>query len=188
MAVSVKQVQSDTEKVMQKSIDAMESDFQSIRTGRASVHLVDRLVVDYHGSPIPLQQLASISVPEPHIIMIRPFDPGTSKTIEKAILASDLKLTPNNDGKVIRLSIPPLTQERRKELAKVVGKRVEEAKVHLRNHRRDAMETLKKLEDDDAISEDEHKRANKDIESLMHRLTVKIDEIGKRKETEILEI
>jgi len=188
MADTVKQVHNDTDKAMQKSIDSMEIDFQSVRTGRASVHLVDKLTVDYHGSDVPLLQLASISVPEPQMIMIRPYDPTTLKTIERAILASDLKLTPNNDGKVIRLNIPPLTQERRKELAKLVAKRVEEAKVALRNHRREAMEHLKKLEDDKVIPEDEHKRAKQDIENLMHRYTAKADELGTRKEKEILEM
>lgn len=188
MADSIKQVHSDCEKAMQKSIDAMEVDFQSIRTGRASTHLLDRVMVDYHGSPVSLQQLASVSVPEAQVIMIRPYDPSTLKAIEKAILTSDLKLTPNNDGKVVRLNIPPLTQERRKELAKLVSRRVEEAKVALRNHRREAMERLKKLEDDDVISEDEHKRAQKDIENLVHKFIAKADEAGKRKESEILEI
>lgn len=173
---------------MQKSIDAMEVDFQSIRTGRASAHLLDRVMVDYHGSPVPLQQLASISTPEAQVILIRPYDPTTLKAIEKAILASDLKLTPTNDGKVVRLNIPPLTQERRKELAKIVSRRVEEAKVALRTHRREAMERLKKLEDDDLISEDEHKRAQKEIENLVHRFMAKADEAGKRKENEILEM
>ena len=145
-------------------------------------------MVDYHGSPVALQQLASVSVPEAQTIMIRPYDPSTLKAIEKAILSSDLKLTPNNDGKVVRLNIPPLTQDRRKELARLVSRRVEEAKVALRNHRRDAMERLKKLEDDDVISEDEHKRAQKDIENLVHKFMARADEAGKRKESEILEI
>ena len=188
MADSTKQVHADSEKAMQKSIDSMETDFQSIRTGRASTHLLDRLMVDYHGTPVSLQQLASVSVPEAQIIMIRPYDPSTLKAIEKSILASDLKLTPNNDGKVVRLHIPPLTQERRKELAKVVGKRIEEAKVALRNHRREAMERLKKLEDGDVISEDEHKRAQKEVEALVHKYSAKADELGKRKEGEILEM
>ena len=188
MADSTKLVHADAEKAMQKSIESMEVDFQAIRTGRASVHLLDRIMVDYHGTPVSLQQLASVSTPEAQLILIRPYDPSVAKAIEKAILASDLKLTPNNDGKVVRLNIPPLTQERRKELAKVVGKRVEEAKVALRNHRREAMERLKKLEDDDIISEDEHKRAQKEIEGLVHKFTAKADESGKRKEGEILEI
>ncbi len=188
MVDSIKQVHSDCEKAMQRSIDAMEVDFQSIRTGRASTHLLDRVMVEYHGSPVSLQQLASVSVPEAQVIMIRPYDPTTLKAIEKAILASELKLTPQNDGKVLRLNIPPLTQERRKELAKLVSRRVEEAKAGLRMHRRKAIEHLKKLEDDGTISEDEHKRAQKEIENLVHKFMVKADEAGKRKENEILEM
>jgi ribosome recycling factor len=188
MADNVKQTLQDVEKAMQKSIDSMESDFQTIRTGRASPHLVDKVMVDYHGSPVSLLQLAAVSVPEPQLIVIRPYDPTTLKAIEKAILASDLKLTPNNDGKVVRLNIPPLTQERRKELAKVVGRRIEEAKVGLRNHRREGMEHLKKMEDASKISEDEHKRAKQDLEALVHRYTAKADELGSRKEAEILEM
>jgi ribosome recycling factor len=188
MADDIKRIMLDTEKAMQKSIDAMDADFQSIRTGRASTHLVDKLQVEYHGAHVPLQQLASISVPEPQMIMIRPFDPGALKLIEKAIQVSDLKLNPNNDGKVVRLVIPPLTQERRKELAKVVSRRVEEAKVALRNVRRDSMDKLKSLEDNDVINEDEHKRGKQDLENLIHRFSTKADELGQRKEKEILEM
>jgi ribosome recycling factor len=188
MADDIKRIIHDSEKVMQKSIDAMDADFQSIRTGRASPHLVDKLTVEYHGAHVPLQQLASVSVPEAQIIMIRPYDPGTLKLIEKAIQASDIKLTPTNDGKVVRLVIPPLTQERRKELAKVVSRRVEEAKVSLRNLRRDSMEKLKELEDKDIIGEDEHKRGKQELENLTHRFSAKADELGGRKEKEILEM
>jgi len=188
MADDVKRILSDTEKVMQKAIDAMEGDFASIRTGRASPHLVDKLQVDYHGTHVPLQQLASISAPEAQKLMIRPYDPGTLKLIEKAIQASDINLTPTNDGKVVILSIPPLTQERRKELAKVVSKRVEETKVALRNHRREGMEKLKGMEDDDKINEDQHKRGKQDLESLIHKYSAKADELGGRKEKEILEM
>jgi ribosome recycling factor len=188
MADDIKRITSDTEKVMQKALDVMEADFASIRTGRASPHLVDKVQVDYHGTHVPLQQLASVSTPEAQVLMIRPFDPGSLKLIEKAIQASDIKLTPNNDGKVIRLIIPPLTQERRKELAKLVSKRVEEAKVALRNVRRDHMDKLKTLEDKDVISEDEHKRGKQDLENLIHRFSAKADELGARKEKEILEM
>ncbi|MCL5997673.1 MAG: ribosome recycling factor [Chloroflexi bacterium] len=188
MADDMKRMMLDTEKAMQKSIDAMDNDFQSIRTGRASTHLVDKLQVEYHGAHVPLQQLASISVPEPQVIMIRPYDPGALKLIEKAIQLSDLRLTPNNDGKIVRLVIPPLTQERRKELAKLVSKRVEEAKVALRNVRRESMEKLKGFEDKDIISEDEHKRGKQDLENLIHRFSAKADELGQRKEKEILEM
>ncbi len=188
MADEIKRILSDTEKTMQKTLDAMEGDFASIRTGRASPHLVDKLQVDYHGTHVPLQQLASISTPEAQKLMIRPYDPGTLKLIEKSIQASDINLTPTNDGKVIMLTIPPLTQERRKELAKVVSRRVEEAKVSLRNHRRESMEKLKSLEDDDQINEDQHKRGKQDLENLIHKYSAKADELGGRKEKEILEM
>lgn len=188
MADEIKRVITETEKDMQKSLDSMEADFAAVRTGRASPHLVDKVTVDYHGTYVPLQQLATISVPEAQIIMIRPFDPSTVKMIEKAIQASDLNLTPTDDGKVIRLTIPPLTQERRKELAKIISKRVEEAKVSLRNHRREGMEKYKGLEDKAVISEDQHKRAKQDVEALMKRFAGKADELGARKEREILEM
>ena len=128
---------------MERSIDSMESDFQAIRTGRASPALVEKLPVGAAGSHVPLLQLATITVPEAQTIQIKPFDPTTLKIIEKAITVSDLKLTPNNDGKVIRLNIPPLTQERRKDITKLVHRRLEEAKVSIRNHRRDGMDMLK---------------------------------------------
>jgi ribosome recycling factor len=188
MADDIKRIISDTDKAMQKSIDAMEVDFLSYRTGRASAHLLDKVQVDYHGTHVPLQSLATVSTPEAQVIMIRPFDPGTLKLIEKAIQASDIKLTPTNDGKVVRLVVPPLTQERRKELAKLVSKRVEEAKVALRTHRHENLDKLKKLEDKKLISEDEHKRAQKELENLIHRFTAKADELGGRKEKEILEM
>ena len=188
MADETKRVITETEKDMQKSLDSMDADFASIRTGRASPHLVDKVVVDYHGTHVPLQQLASVSVPEPQIILIRPFDPGTVKLIEKAIQASDLKLTPTDDGKVIRLIIPPLTQERRKDLVKVIAKRIEEAKVSLRNHRREGMEKLKTLEDKDIINEDQHKRGKTDVDALVHRFSAKADEMGSRKEKEVMDM
>jgi ribosome recycling factor len=188
MADEVKGVLKDIEKEMERSVEAMESDFQSVRTGRASPALVEKLPVEYYGSHVPLQQLATINVPEPQVIMIKPFDPTTLKVIEKAITVSDIRLTPNNDGKVIRLNIPPLTQERRKEIAKIVHKRIEEAKVSIRNHRRDGMEMLKEYEDEDIINEDDHKRGKQEIENLTHRFTAKADELGARKEREIMEM
>jgi ribosome recycling factor len=188
MADEVKGVLKDIEKEMEKSVEAMEADFQTIRTGRASPALVEKLPVEYYGSHVPLQQLATINVPEPQVIMIKPFDPTTLKVIEKAITVSDIKLTPNNDGKVIRLNIPPLTQERRKEIAKLVHRRIEEAKVSIRNHRRDGMEMLKDYEDEDIINEDDHKRGKQEIETLTHRFTAKADELGVRKEREIMEM
>jgi ribosome recycling factor len=188
MADEVKGVLKDIEREMDKSIESMELDFQSIRTGRASPALVERLHVEYYGSHVPLQQLATITVPEPQVIMIKPFDPTTLKVIEKAISVSDLKLTPNNDGKVVRLNIPPLTEERRREIAKVVHRRVEEAKVSIRNHRRVGMDMLKEFEDKGVINEDDHKRGKQDLENLTHRFTAKADEFGARKEREIMEM
>ncbi len=188
MADEVKSVLKDIEKEMERSIESMESDFQSIRTGRASPALVERLQVEYYGSYVPLQQLASTTAPEAQTLVIKPFDPSTLKAIEKAITVSDLKLNPNNDGKVIRLNIPPLTQERRKDIVKIVHKRIEEAKVSLRNHRRDGMDMLKEYEDEDIINEDDHKRGKQEMENLTHRFSARVDELGARKEREIIDM
>jgi ribosome recycling factor len=188
MADEVKEIIKDVEKSMDKSIDSMESDFQAIRTGRANPHLVEKIQVEYYGSEVPLQQLATITVPEAQVILIKPFDQTTLKSIEKAIALSDIKLTPNNDGKVIRLNIPPLTQERRKEIAKLVHRRMEEAKVSLRNHRHDGMKMLKEMEDEDMITEDDHKRGKEEMEKVTHRFTAKVDELGARKEKEVMEL
>lgn len=188
MADEVKGILKDVEKEMERSLESMESDFQAIRTGRASPTLVEKLHVEYFGSHVTLQQLATITVPEAQTIMIKPFDPTTLKLIEKAITVSDLKLTPNNDGKVIRLNIPPLTQERRRDITKLVHKRVEEAKVSIRNHRRDGMDMLKEYEDEDMINEDEHKRGKQELENLTHKFITRTDELGARKEREIMEM
>jgi ribosome recycling factor len=188
MADEVKGLIKDIEKEMEQSIQSMEADFQAIRTGRASPAIVEKLPVEYYGTHVPLQQLATITVPEAQVIMIRPFDPTTLKPIEKAITVSDIKLTPNNDGKVIRLNIPPLTQERRRDIVKLVHRRLEEAKVSIRNHRREGMEMLKEFEDEDVINEDDHKRGKQELENLTHRLTAKADELGTRKEREIMEM
>ena len=188
MADEVKSILKDVEKEMERSIESMESDFQAIRTGRASTALVEKLPVEYYGSMVPLQQLATISVPEAQTLTIKPFDPTTLKIIEKAITVSDIKLTPNNDGKVIRLNIPPLTQERRKDIVKLVHKRVEEARISIRNHRRDGMDMLKEYEDEDMINEDDHKRGKQELDGLTQRLTAKAEEAGARKEREIMEM
>jgi ribosome recycling factor len=144
--------------------------------------------VEYYGSWVSLQSLAAISVPEAQVIMIRPFDIGSLKMIEKAIAESDLKINPHNDGKVIRLNIPPLTQDRRKDLAKQVGKRVEEAKISIRNARREAMEMMKELEDEKMISEDDHKRGKEELEKVTKSYIEKGDEHGQRKEREIMDL
>ncbi len=188
MAEDIKRISTETDKAMQKAVEAMEQDFQGYRTGRASPHLVEKIMVDYHGTDLPLQQLATISVPEAQMIMIRPFDPSTIKAIEKAIQLSELKLTPHNDGKAVYLKIPPMTQDRRKDLAKTIGKRVEEAKVELRARRHEAIEKYKKLEDKKLISEDEHKKAKQDLENTIHKYSAKADDLGARKEKEILEM
>jgi ribosome recycling factor len=188
MSDEIKGLIKDLDSSMSKSIDSMEADFQGFRTGRASTGLVEKLQVEYFGSDVPLLQLASCSVPEAQVIMIKPFDPSTLKAIEKAISTSDLKLTPNNDGKVIRLNIPPLTQERRRDIVKLVHKRMEDARVAMRNHRRDAMDMLKEMEDEDMISEDDHKRGKEEVETTTKRFNARIDELGAKKEREVMEI
>jgi ribosome recycling factor len=162
----LKEIYKEAETRMKGAIQALEEDLAGIRTGRASPALVERLAVDYYGTPTPLIQLASISVPEPRALLIRPFDPSTLKAIERAILASDLGLTPNNDGKSIRLNLPPLTEERRRELVKVVHNRVEEARVAARNIRRDAIRDLREFEQEKLISEDERKKGEEEIQEI----------------------
>lgn len=173
---------------MQTALKLLEEDLAGIRTGRASPSLVERLPVDYYGTNTPLIQLASIGVPEPRQLLIRPFDPATLKDIERAILASDLGLTPNNDGKVIRLTMPQLTEERRHELVRVVHNRMEEARVKIRNIRRDLMKDLREFEKESLISEDEEERGEKELQELTDKMNEKVEEIGERKEKEIMEV
>jgi ribosome recycling factor len=173
---------------MSRAVEAMERDFNTIRTGRASTGLVERITVEYYGTTTPLNQLASISVPEAHQIVIQPWDRGVLGAIEKAIMKSDIGLMPNVDGTVVRLNIPPLTEERRKDLVKVVHKRMEEAKVEIRNHRRDGAEELKKREKDGEVGADEARRELERIEKLTHHWTEEVDRVGKIKEQEILEV
>jgi ribosome recycling factor len=173
---------------MQKSVEALQDDLLSIRTGRASPSLVDRLPVDYYGTPTPLNQMASIAAPEPRLLVIRPWDPSALAEIERAILKSDLGLTPMNDGMLIRLSIPRLTEERRRELVKIVSRRVEEARVAVRNLRRDALQDLKEFEKEKMISEDEFFRGKDKVQELTDEFIENIDGIGKRKEEEVMEI
>jgi ribosome recycling factor len=173
---------------MQKSVEALQDDLLSIRTGRASPSLVDRLPVDYYGTPTPLNQMASIAAPEPRLLVIRPWDPSALAEIERAILKSDLGLTPMNDGMLIRLSIPRLTEERRRELVKIVSRRVEEARVAVRNLRRDALQDLKEFEKEKMISEDEFFRGKDKVQELTDEFIENIDGIGKRKEGEVMEI
>ncbi|MFQ5578188.1 MAG: ribosome recycling factor [Anaerolineae bacterium] len=173
---------------MEKSIEALSSDLGSIRTGRASTSLVDKIRVEYYGTATPLQQLALISVPEAQLITIRPYDPGAIKEIERALLQSDLGITPNNDGKLIRLQIPSLTEERRKTLAKSAHARVEEARVSIRNHRRDALEDLRELEKEKMISEDDFYGSKDDLQELTDEFIKKAGEIGAAKEEEIMSL
>jgi ribosome recycling factor len=173
---------------MSKSVEALQDDLLSIRTGRASPALVERLLVEYYGSMTPLNQMASIAVPEPRLLVIRPWDPSALSDIERAILKSDLGLTPMNDGKLIRLSIPRLTEERRRELVRLVSRRVEEARIAVRNLRRDALQDLKEFEKEKMISEDDFFRGKDEVQELTDEFIEKVDEIGKLKEAEVMEI
>lgn len=184
----IKEAHADAEGRMKGAIRSMDTDFSGIRTGRASPALVERLEVMYYDTPTPLVQLASITAPEPRLLTIKPFDPSTLKEIERAILASDLGLTPNNDGKLIRLNIPVLTEERRKELVKVVHHRMEEARVAVRNVRRDVMHDLRSFEKEKLISEDELRRAETELQKLTDKYIGLIEEAGKRKDAEIIEV
>lgn len=178
----------DAEERMEKAVGSLEREFGKLRTGRASTTLVDGIKVDYYGTPTPVGQLASVAVPDSRTITIQPWDRGAFGSVEKAILKSDLGLTPVNDGKIIRISIPPLTEERRKDLVKVARKYCEEAKVAVRNVRRDGNDQLKKLEKEKVISEDELKKATDEVQKLTDKYVAKIDERGQAKEKEIMEI
>ena len=180
-------VYKETRSRMKGAIQALEEDLVGIRTGRASPALVEKLSVEYYGAPTPLRQLASIGVPEPRTLLIRPFDATTLKAIEKAILSSNLGLTPNNDGKAIRLNIPTLTEERRYDLVRIVKRRLEEARVAVRNVRRDSIKDLHEFESEKLISEDDMKRGEKEIQKITDEFIESIDRIGTRKETEIME-
>jgi ribosome recycling factor len=173
---------------MRGALGALEEDLSGIRTGRASPGLVEKLQVEYYGVPTPLIQLASIGVPEPRSLLIRPFDPSSLKAIERAILTSDLGLTPNNDGKAIRLNLPPLTEERRHELVRIVKNRVEEARVAVRNVRRDSIKDLREFENEKMISEDDCKRGEQELQKITDDFIEEINTTGDRKEKEILEV
>jgi ribosome recycling factor len=183
----IKETIQDARERMDKTIEALHIDLRGIRTGRASPALVERVQVEYYGVPTPMNQLAGITVPEPRLLLIRPWDRNTIGIIEKAILKSDLGLNPSNDGQVIRLIIPQLTEERRRELSKQVAKRVEEARVSARNIRRDAIDMLRDLEKEKMISEDELFEARDKVQELTDDFIKQIDEVGKAKEAEILE-
>jgi len=184
----IKDLLKETKDRMNKAVDALRDNLMTIRTGRASPALVERLPVEYCGALTPLNQMATISVPEPRLLAIRPWDPTALANIERAILKSELGLTPSNDGKIIRLNIPRLTEERRQELVKVVGNQVEEGKIAIRNIRRDAIEDLRELESEKLISEDEFYRTKDDVQEITDKFVAKMDEIGRDKEQEIREI
>lgn len=178
----------DTEDRMEKAMAALERDFQKLRTGRATTALVDGIKADYYGTPTPISQMASVAVPDSRTITIQPWDKGGISVVEKAILKSDLGLTPVNDGRIIRINIPPLTEERRKELVKVARKYIEDAKVAVRNVRRDANDSLKKLEKEKAITEDEQKKAEAEVQKLTDKFVADADKRSQAKEKEIMDI
>jgi ribosome recycling factor len=173
---------------MKSTLSVLDEDLSGMRTGRASSALVEKLMIEYYGTPTPLFQLAGISIPDPQTIMISPYDPSTLQTIEKAIQSSDLSLTPNNDGTNIRLNIPSLTQERRQELMKMVNRRLEEARVAIRNIRRHAIDELRHSQKEGEISEDEMHDGQDNIQKMTDKYIDQIDETGKRKEHEIMEV
>lgn len=184
----VKDILHEAEQRMKASVTVLKEDLGGIRTGRASTGLVEKLTVEYYGSETPLFQLASLSIPEPQQILIRPYDPSTLKAVEKAIQASDLGLTPNNDGTQIRLNIPSLTEERRRDLVKMVSRRLEEAKVALRNIRRDAINDLREFEKEKMISENERDRGMDQVQELIDKYVEAVEEVGKNKEKEVMEV
>ena len=184
----LKDAHNEAEARMKGAIEALEEDLAGIRTGRASPALVERLPVEYYGMPTPLMQLASISVPESRMLLIRPFDASSLRAIERAIMVSDLGLNPNNDGKAIRLILPPLTEERRHDLVRLVHARLEEARVAIRNIRRDSIKDLREFEEEKMISEDELKKGEADTQKLTDHYIEVINEIGMHKEIEIMEV
>jgi ribosome recycling factor len=173
---------------MEQTLVHMREDLSSVRTGRASGAVLTRIMVEYYGSPVPLNQLASVNVPEPRLLVIQPFDKNSIAQIEKAIQQSDLGITPSNDGQVVRLAFPPLTEERRKELVKQVHHRAEEGRVAVRNVRRHAKDDMEKLEREHSISEDELSRGEKELQKLTDRYVAEIDEIQRHKESELMEV
>lgn len=184
----IEQIHTEINGKMQKTVDALTRDLASIRTGRASPALVEHIKADYHGILTPINQIASISIPEAKMILIQPWDRSSIRSIEKAILASDLGLNPTSDSNVIRIPIPPLTEERRKELTKAIHKRIEEARIALRNLRREGIERLRQSEKNKEISQDQYTRASEQLQKLTDSFTDKANDIGQAKETEIMEV
>ncbi|MBX3066519.1 MAG: ribosome recycling factor [Anaerolineae bacterium] len=188
MSEEVNEILKDAEHRMKSAINALEEELSGVRTGRASPALVEKLMVEYYGTPTPLYQMASISVPEALLITIKPFDKGSLKDIEKAILNSDLRITPGNDGTIIRLPLPPLTTDRRKELVKIVNHRLEDARVAVRNVRRSAIDDVREYEKEKLISEDDSHGGQESIQKLTDKYIAQIDATGKRKEEEIMAV
>ncbi len=184
----IEELLEDAKRRMDKSVETALHEFNTVRTGRASAALLDRIAVDYYDQRTPVKQLATINVPEPRMLTIQPFDPSTLKSIERAIMESDLGLQPASDGKIIRLPIPPLTEERRKELVKVVRHLAEEGRVAVRNVRRDCMHDLKELARDGDVGDDEERRAEERLQKFTDEHVTRIDELLKRKEDEIMEV
>jgi ribosome recycling factor len=181
-------VKADAESRMKKAIEALQRELNSVRTGRASPALVERVEVDYYGAMTPLNQLAGITVPEARLLVIQPWDKGSLQAIEKAIRTADLGVNPTNDGDIIRISIPALTEERRKEMVKVVRSKVEDARVAIRNIRRDAMSQVKELAQEKMIGEDDERRGEQDIQDLTNKYIARADTVGKEKEDDVLEV
>jgi ribosome recycling factor len=184
----IKDALTEAEERMKGALTALTNDLNAVRTGRASPALLERLEVSYYDTPTPLQQIATISAPEPRLLTVKPYDLSSLKDIERAILASDLGLTPNNDGKIIRLGIPPLTEERRRQLTKVVHSRLEDSRVAVRNIRRSVHDDLREFEKEKLISEDDLERGEGELQKLTDKYVEKIAELGTRKEAEIMEI
>jgi ribosome recycling factor len=184
----IDEVKADAEDRMKKAIDALHRELATIRTGRASPALVDRVEVDYFGAKTPLNQLAGVSAPEPRLLVIQPWDKGSIGAIERAIRTADLGINPSSDGELIRIAIPALTEERRRELVKVVRSRVEDSRVAIRNIRRDAISQIKELTQEKMISEDDERRAEQDVQELTNKYVGQAESIGKEKEEDVLEV
>ncbi|MCR5207215.1 MAG: ribosome recycling factor [Eubacterium sp.] len=177
-----------TKERMEKCLDSLDRDYQTVRAGRANPKVLNNITVDYYGTPTPLIQMAAVSSPEPRLLVVQPWDPSTLKEIEKAINVSDIGINPQNDGKVIRLNFPQLTEEHRKQLVKDVAKRAEEAKVAIRNVRRDSMDDIKKLKKNNEITEDDQKDGEKKLQDITDKYIKQVDEMAKAKEDEVLSI
>jgi ribosome recycling factor len=186
--VTIDSAMTDAEHKMEQAVTHLKDDLAGIRTGRATPAVLSRVTVDYYGTQVPLNQLAGVTVPEPRLLQVQPFDKSAISSIEKAIQGSDLGITPNNDGNVIRLAFPPLTEERRKDLVKQVHARAEDGRVAVRNVRRHAKDELEKLEHDGAISQDDLARAEKDLQKVTDRFVTEIDQIQGHKEQELMEV